>query len=63
MDRVYVRLEADGIESARQLATNLGMNADYVQELLEDLHLDQIVGRAGELYYVLPDGLSYVRLH
>lgn len=61
MDRVYVRLEDDGLTTARHLAAELNMNPDYVSELLEDLHLDAIVGRAGELYYVVHE--EFVRVH
>jgi hypothetical protein len=60
MDRVYLYLCDNGLTTAAHLAGALEMREDYVAELLEDLHLDSIVGKAADLYYATAD--DYVRI-
>lgn len=61
MDRLYLHLDTHGLTSVDQLAANLDMQPEYVQDLLDDLHVDAIVGCAGIYYYVSHE--NYVSIH
>ena len=61
MDRVLLSLLDVGPGSAEELASKLKMDSDDVVSLLEDLLLDAIVYKAGNVFFASDD--SCVRLH
>lgn len=50
LDGIFLRLRHDGPATPRTLASELGYDLDDVHELLNDLHIDNIVTRCGDIY-------------
>jgi predicted transcriptional regulator len=60
MDAVYLQLTKRGPSKVETLAKELDLEVDDVKELLADLHIDSIVTRCLDFYWV---DNSYVELH
>lgn len=50
LDAIYLRLRNIGPATPERLAHELGFKVDDVRELLEDLHIDNIVCRHVDVY-------------
>jgi hypothetical protein len=60
MDALYLHLNKRGPSRPETLAHELNLEVDDVKELLADLHIDNIVTRCLDYYWV---DNSYVELH